>query len=188
MPASERAPEPRASPSSTVSAWSSRVCAEQDGGGADAGPPPRRARRTGRPGRGLGPTAAADRDGRHLDRVEPEPSRAQRAAAAATSAEPACRPWSTTTAPARTAGARRLERDRGGQRERVRRRRCRRRARGPPGLEVGQRRADRRRRTCGDGRVRAAHPSTPGHPGDPGAGSASSARSGSVGGGRPRPG
>ena len=116
-----RAPDPRARPSSTVSAWSSRVCPS-----STAAAPSRSRRRAergvaGAPGRGLGPAAAGATVDRHdLDRVEAE-RRAATAAAASRRrrADPACSPWSTTTAPTRTPASARLGGRGRGQRQRV---------------------------------------------------------------------
>src|SRR3954469_7327052 len=97
MPAMERGPDPRPRPSSTVSAWSSRVwaramrappstaarrAAERDGGGAASGPPSR-------------PTSTRTTVTGSSPRL-----RNSSAVRSARAAEPAWSPWSTVTAPA----------------------------------------------------------------------------------------
>ncbi len=72
MPASDRPPEPRARPSRTVSAWSSRVCAEQHGHGPVLVGRRVQCRVAGRPGGRLRPAGGADLHRADLDRVEAE--------------------------------------------------------------------------------------------------------------------
>ena len=115
MPASDRPPQPRVSPSSTVSAWSSRVCP------SSTTPAPKRSATSlehGVPrlaGGRLGPVpVAVDRDPDRGGLVGAERGHLRRPRAVATSAEPSCRPWSTVTP---TTGHGRLARleDGGGQ-------------------------------------------------------------------------
>ena len=91
IPAIDRGPEPRPSPSSTVSAWSSSGMRR-----AAPGRRPRRLQRpiAGPPGGGLETAAPIDRTRQHLD-VEPQVRALHLPWSAACPAEPSCRPWST---------------------------------------------------------------------------------------------
>ena len=98
MPASDRVPEPRASPSSTVSAWSSSVCPSSTVAcaGVRLGVQRLIARL---PGGGLRAAGArVDRDRSDDDVGVAHAPSAGFGPASATSAEPGCRPWSTTIA------------------------------------------------------------------------------------------
>ena len=95
IPAIDRAPEPRPSPSSTVSAWSSRVCANSTGP-SGAGRFQRRVA-----GGARGRLRAAVATHLHAEHLRVDTSQLHGLPAGAvrrTAAEPACSPWSTISA------------------------------------------------------------------------------------------
>src|SRR4051794_22502718 len=98
MPATERGPDPRPRPSSTVSAWSSRVwpSATRASPAAAASACKRTVRAA-----ASGPPSVPTSTVRTVTGARPS-LRSSSAVASARSAEPACRPWSTVTAPAGT--------------------------------------------------------------------------------------
>ena len=120
MPASERPPVPRVSPSSTVSAWSSRVWPSSTVAA------PKRSASSSRTAYRASRAAASRPLAVGLD-VDPDRRRSRRRRArpsapttrSACSAEPSCRPWSTVTPTTRQGRLARLEDGGGQQRERV---------------------------------------------------------------------
>src|SRR4051794_10877718 len=98
MPATERGPDPRPRPSSTVSAWSSRVwpSATRASPAAAASACKRTVRAA-----ASGPPSVPTSTVRTVTGARPS-LRSSSAVASARSAEPTCRPWSTVTAPAGT--------------------------------------------------------------------------------------
>ena len=119
MPARDRTPLPRASPSSTVSAWSSRVCPSSRTASRCSARTASAAYRA-IAGGGLGSTVTAGRrrrSGRRQGRsraraVGPRPLRRP-------ASEPSCSPWSTTAAPTSQPALTALEDGCSGQSRRV---------------------------------------------------------------------
>ena len=101
MPASDRVPDPRARPSSTVSAWSSRVWPTSTVAAPSRAADPVKRAVTSSAGSRLGPAVMR----RHVDRDTSTGSSPSPVSSTATStareAEPGCSPWSTVTPPTR---------------------------------------------------------------------------------------
>ena len=155
MPASERGPEPRPRPSSTVSAWSSRVWASSTASTGRDRSTAYLASRAAASGPPSVPTSTVTTSASRPS------ARACSAARSATSAESGWSPWSTTTAPAVQPAFGRDERQAGRERQRVGTT-AQRDLDARSGIEVVEREAQTSP-TFGDDRIqRAAHGSTRG--------------------------
>src|SRR4051812_19103514 len=104
MPATDRGPEPRPRPSSTVSAWSSSVCPSATRAPTRTAASASASKRAARAAPS-GPPAPATSTRSTRTGWSPRP-RSSCAVPAARSAEPGCRPWATVTPPTATAADR----------------------------------------------------------------------------------